>query len=1033
MEKQISFSEGLVSQPYSDVSPDGQLSTMHNLEVHAGGVRPSLLLGKQFGLGGVLKYIHKTGEYTHYLYLASKDNPEHQDIKRGTLCYYSNNMGEEEVGVVLDRVKAQELTHITHNGHILILSCKNKELQYVLWDNNHYNYLGFIPDLDIQFGLVLEEADARPYINHCTVEEWSGMGLDERFEFYKSCIGDWLTERHKFFVLPFFVRAAYRLYDGSYIKLTPPVLMVPNSNGPFITYDEREIQHETCIAFNVHSFIASLEYFANNIPRNWNKVITDVCIFVSQLNSFNYDYDAEDRYHQNLVTVTENYGYGRTDSTLTFEKKAFSTIGSPAFTLHLLNDLDVKSKIDTAVFKEFARIPIVKLKNNDVLAFDVNKDLEIIETSGNVLYDNDNGIDTIIPNGLFTFNKRLNIYNLDIKEFVSDKVEKSLQKLTEISETCNVYARLQRYGTETEVVLIQSGVDYSRLSEIYYYYVHHRNAISLIIEKEVEGVLKYDELLLEKCLGLNGSYYYNKDGYVPSFNSVVDYTISEISKEKYGNYLYTSKDNNPFIFPLKGRNSVGGGTIIGLNTATKPLSEGQVGDFPLIVFCDDGNYALSIIRSGEDAGLYETVTPVRPDIAVNRNIEATEEGILFVSNQGLMLMGRNESTLLSKKIDGVNDNFGQDIDSEATADAREHIIEEQEYTEYAEIGNDTEFEEIVNDTETADTTEQTGSISYISESSLQGDWVVICSANLTRGYLYKLILSCDTLQTVGRGGDYYISIKEGDNIILQSHIIHKYLETEWVSTISGENENISIKLAFTASGPGLRSEHIVNYQFIQRTDDPDEGDEPVIPGDDDDSEEYYDEGFDTITKQQFEDFTAREYIEICKPLLDYTNKRIFLAADGFNKGFVLNYDNGTFGTIDFGKCVRTSINSYPYGYIQFEDNTVVAFDDDYNFGESLHENGLIVTRPMKMDTLRLKRINEFALHGNFAGKQKLTIYGSNDLKNWHQVGVTKRRHVGMMPGYFFKFWRFKIETSLKENENISGIEVRYNIKNNGMR
>ena len=168
-------------------------------------------------------------------------------------------------------------------------------------------------------------------------------------------------------------------------------------------------------------------------------------------------------------------------------------------------------------------------------------------------------------------------------------------------------------------------------------------------------------------------------------------------------------------------------------------------------------------------------------------------------------------------------------------------------------------------------------------------------------------------------------------------------------------------------------------------------------------------------------------------MLDYSNKRIFLTAKGFRKAYVLNYEDGTYGTIDFGddKYVRNSFNNYPYGYIQFEDNKVVVLDDDYNFSDTQHDNGVLVTRPIKMDSLQLKRVTEFAVQGNYSDKQRLTLWGSNDLKRWFKLGTTERRRVGAMRGYYFKYWRLSIETNLKENENISGVLVRYTIKDDG--
>ncbi len=59
-EKQISFS-GLNLTPYSDISPDGQLSASVGLEIHDGSIRPSVLAGEKYILPQSHNSIHGFG------------------------------------------------------------------------------------------------------------------------------------------------------------------------------------------------------------------------------------------------------------------------------------------------------------------------------------------------------------------------------------------------------------------------------------------------------------------------------------------------------------------------------------------------------------------------------------------------------------------------------------------------------------------------------------------------------------------------------------------------------------------------------------------------------------------------------------------------------------------------------------------------------------------------------------------------------------------------------------------------------------
>ena len=1009
MEKQISFSEGLVSQPYSDVSPDGQLSTMHNLEVHAGGVRPSLLLGKQFGLGGELVFIHKTGYYTHYLFKDASGNLRYKDSEDGQDddTYYDeigtdSNQAEvsEDSNLVASASNIENLKNIAATGNILTFLCDDKELQYAIWREDKYVFLGVMPELEVTFALEGEEKmhvvqagsddDPISYIeglnsNAINYEYVSGAAKEFENRYCNAEDGG--------FVYPFYVRAAWKMYDGTFTQFTSPILMIPNTRWPCVILpqgygnvdsehhlykkhlvaisDERpsgysqwdyggdlSTENVKRLLINTNGYVIAnvmklLCKLKNDIPEEWEGLIVGLEIMTSQpMPAHQFDYHAADEIEgseETLIREALSVSYGKKNNSLaidklvpvgyssdyvtfniSFEDESLATDGFTMrfdetkefkyWTANWVNDGNAEiiseeysSVVKSVVLQNLTEDEIRKKYSiSDGFAFfhletipsiEFSTDFKTVKlkekqydsiTTNKVDYKDTWSHVRFFPKNFIEYNGRLNLYNNKVKYWVPKDPALIQPYIDDTPITglpsymLDVYVKVHRSGQIKVIRIGNSEICSYYFEPLYYLFIPNTEVVSVIFVNKDLGpgygnLHPYEEIVMDKSATMDGVYFYSNSGYRPEyydtnvdgkyFEQVYGQYITDDDIDYQSNTIYTSYVDNPYIYTAKGLNQIGGGRIIKLAAMTKPLSEGQMGGFPLIAFCTDGNYALEVIKSGEDAGLYEGVTPMRPDVCINADsILGIEEGIFFVSQRGLMLMQNNDALLLSEKIDGVKDLFGNEGDNEY----------------YDEIGAD----------------------------------------------------------DIGNS-----------------------------STHAG--------------------------------------------------------GFNSLR--------PREYIEECMPAWDYTNSRLLLLRKGFKEAYVFKADDKTWSSVKLPASVKTVLSSYPFSYIQFNgdgeltDGTVVVLDDDYNYTDGEEKDGIIVTRPMKMDTLRLKRINEFALHGNFAGKQKLTIYGSNDLKNWHQVGVTKRRHVGMMPGYFFKFWRFKIETSLKENENISGMEVRYNIKNNGMR
>ena len=100
------------------------------------------------------------------------------------------------------------------------------------------------------------------------------------------------TKENKF-VMPFFIRYAYRLYDDTYIMHSYPVLMIPNSRGPVFGLDGKmglmlgDMNNNTIgvqLRGRVYGFLCDLVMSISSVPpglSDWSDIVQGVTIGVS--------------------------------------------------------------------------------------------------------------------------------------------------------------------------------------------------------------------------------------------------------------------------------------------------------------------------------------------------------------------------------------------------------------------------------------------------------------------------------------------------------------------------------------------------------------------------------------------------------------------------------------------------------------------------------------------------------------------------------------------------------------------------------
>ena len=123
------------------------------------------------------------------------------------------------------------------------------------------------------------------------------------------------------------------------------------------------------------------------------------------------------------------------------------------------------------------------------------------------------------------------------------------------------------------------------------------------------------------------------------------------------NVLRVSAVENPFVFPAKCTYTPSQGGINALASNTVELSQGQFGQHPLFVFCSDGIWAMSVDASGTVA--YLGSYPLSREVCVNpASVCCVDGGVVFVGQQGLMIISGGRLKNLSACMDGETDQCG---------------------------------------------------------------------------------------------------------------------------------------------------------------------------------------------------------------------------------------------------------------------------------------------------------------------------------------------------------------------------------------
>ena len=293
MIKEIKYSE-ITTVPPDNTCSDGDAALLLNLIPEDGALKPVMPPKEVMALQDKMHitYIHKTTSFRHYIIhdVANKKLVWTSDGNTFTDLYTLGEIHLHQVNAIGNTLMA-----LTEGG-----------THYFLWDNATpgYKYLGtHLPELPITFGLKGEVVKTEEF--NVDLSERENVGENNKVTFgesnTKKVTNEVLAKVNKFiaeesvakgrFIFPFFVRYAFRLYDGSLTMHSAPILMQCSTKvAPEVLLSKLTIKKGDGLDnFNcfVTAALCKLDYQVSSRSalkelENWKDIVKSVDIFISK-------------------------------------------------------------------------------------------------------------------------------------------------------------------------------------------------------------------------------------------------------------------------------------------------------------------------------------------------------------------------------------------------------------------------------------------------------------------------------------------------------------------------------------------------------------------------------------------------------------------------------------------------------------------------------------------------------------------------------------------------------------------------------
>lgn len=655
-DKQI-YLNGTTGYKESRQTTDGECLRVVNLRKHNRSLTPLGNFTTVASLsepGRKLIFSHECNQHQHLISTDGRAIYHDLDVMGSSIKNINKHL------ITLD----DELTQINALGYTLIITTQSS-VQYLLYNNSEYKVLGEKPPMpSIRFSAKITGRYilALPTVNF---KEHLTILTDEQKQIVSQAImGNYFALRdivHKdsTFLQPILVRYALRLYDGSHIIVSPPILIGQQFHSMFsdsykLSFAYNSYEEYTFLNDFMATFTGfSIEYTIDKMALDeWRDIVTGIDIFVSkEIECVIDDVVKFSSYNKvNEIHFTYQFNYP------------------------LANPDEVRNTIQNeSLFYKIASIDILSATTGTPILVEHN-----IQPN-NLIYQERLVVDTsnfykIGAKQSYIYNNRLHLADITREHYAGYPPLLFSNSYNADNSNAPAYTRTTiKTNNQGSIEVVNVGTipqfNYT-LSPI----ISYPNAYA----SSIEFVIRHNGYEYRKTFNLTSNDNEDRASFVNSELKDIDVTTwdkCEITDEILGNFptqpvthsvthrdmMIVSEINNPFYFPSELCYNISGGIITGIAAATSALSQGQYGEFPLYVFTTQGIWSM---QHGNSEVCYARCIPINNrSIDCGATITPIDNAIIFHTGENLSIISGANSKVLLPLTEFQSSNFNTQLNS----------------------------------------------------------------------------------------------------------------------------------------------------------------------------------------------------------------------------------------------------------------------------------------------------------------------------------------------------------------------------------
>ena len=519
------------------------------------------------------------------------------------------------------------------------------------------------------------------------------------------------------FYASFFIRYCYRMFDGSMIMHSSPVfipIQVPNSYSvysanisfPSENYNNlivtgAEVGWEDSLTVNrkdakgnvIEASISkcTFMYLPHNVAlsyalqgdidelKRWKDIIKSIDIFITPPVT-NVDTSAkisvlemcQPNYVLNGANVkdyhwTSNKGKSYGMVSVRFPKKSDDDYNNQLSSAGN-GDTSEANDQNISAFYKICSLPIDNLTKVDNKELPVDKAAVYQVSLQEQMQDDYKTHNFLTAKGSYVYNHRLNLFGVQehLMSGFSRKVMfpkgNYLRKVGYFNSQLIIKKIVTELHTTSGTKYVENVLEEDftdriepfMLANLVKYYPDSRAKKMVFFCTTVDSAYVIYAFPLKECEEWNGAMHMGNftEEITPYIVTSYDYSVDDVVD--MSNKIYTSESDNAFYFPLNGINTVGIGTIQGIASTTRALSQGQFGQYPLMAFSTDGIWAMEV----SSKGTYSSIHPISREVCSNpKSITQLDQSVIFATNRSLSRIAESQVVSMSDVLDGPGFNI----------------------------------------------------------------------------------------------------------------------------------------------------------------------------------------------------------------------------------------------------------------------------------------------------------------------------------------------------------------------------------------